>query len=163
MRIVICDTGPLLHLSEANLLEILHLSGDIIVPPSVVEEYQQNRPQESLPDWVHVENLEKKYSLQAQEFTNAVDLGESEAIALAQQVKADWLLSDDAKARQLAESLGIEVHGSLGLVLWGMVEGHIKSRAAAAASLSSLSHSSLWMSERVFRKAHEAIDEIFSQ
>ena len=163
MRIVVCDTGPLLHLSEANLLEILQLAGEIIIPPSVVKEYQRNRPQESLPDWIRVENLDEKYSLQAQELRNSIDWGESEAIAIAQQVKADWLLSDDAKARQLAESLGIEVHGSLGLLLWGMVVGHIRSREAAIDALSSLSHSSLWLSERVLHKAHQAIDEIFSQ
>ncbi len=63
MRIVVCDTRPLLHLSEANLLEILQLAGEIIIPPSVLKEYQRNRPQESLPGWIRVENLDEKYSL----------------------------------------------------------------------------------------------------
>ena len=44
--------------------------------------------------------------------------GEAQAIALARQFGPDWLLTDDASARLLAQSLGLEVHGSLGLVLW---------------------------------------------
>lgn len=43
--------------------------------------------------------------------------GEAHAIALAQQVQADWLLTDDATARVFAQSLGVEAHGSLGIVL----------------------------------------------
>jgi len=44
--------------------------------------------------------------------------GEAEPVALAIELKADWFLTDDAAARLLAESLGLEVHGSLGVILW---------------------------------------------
>jgi predicted nucleic acid-binding protein len=50
---------------------------------------------------------------------------------LALQKQSDWLLTDDAKARQLAESLGLEVHGSIGLLLWAVASGHIESRKQA--------------------------------
>lgn len=43
--------------------------------------------------------------------------GEAEAIALARQIRADWLVTDGAAARLFAQTLGIEVHGSLGIVL----------------------------------------------
>jgi predicted nucleic acid-binding protein len=44
--------------------------------------------------------------------------GEIEAILLARAVNADWLLTDDAGARLVAAFLGLEVHGSLGVILW---------------------------------------------
>ena len=31
-RIVICDTGPLLHLSEANAIDLLELAGEVFIP-----------------------------------------------------------------------------------------------------------------------------------
>jgi predicted nucleic acid-binding protein len=51
---------------------------------------------------------------------NQIDEGESAAIALTMQMQAEWLLSDDAKARQFAETLGLEIHGSIELLLWAV-------------------------------------------
>jgi len=50
---------------------------------------------------------------------------EAEAIGLALQEQADWLLTDDAKARQFAESLGLEVNGSIAIILWAVAIGLI--------------------------------------
>jgi hypothetical protein len=38
-RIVACDTGPLIHLSEAGVLELLRQAGDILIPPVVEKEF----------------------------------------------------------------------------------------------------------------------------
>jgi predicted nucleic acid-binding protein len=92
-----------------------------------------------------------------------VDSGEAEAIGLALQVKCDWFLTDDAKARQFAESLGLEAHGSVGLLLWAVAIGHIESRAQAHQLLNGLIHSSLWISERVIREAEKAIEELLPE
>ncbi len=43
------------------------------------------------------------------------------------QVQAEWLLTDDAAARQLGESLGLEVHGSIGLLLWAVAVKQVES------------------------------------
>jgi len=34
VRIVICDTGPILHLREAEAPELLAAAGDILIPPA---------------------------------------------------------------------------------------------------------------------------------
>ena len=60
--------------------------------------------------------------------TDQLDPGEAEAIGLALQVKADWLLTDDAQARRFAERLALEVHGSVGLLLWAVAAGHLNDR-----------------------------------
>lgn len=160
-RIVVCDTGPLLHLSEANIIYLLRLAGDVIIPPVVVKEFEQNASNFKLPDWVMVKELDETYRKKALTWGNQIDEGESAAIALTMQIQADWLLSDDAKARQFAEFLGLEIHGSIGLQLWAIAAGHIKSQSEALNMLNALSGSSLWISDRVLSQARKAIGKLY--
>jgi len=80
---------------------------------------------------------------------------------LALQEQADWLLTDDAKARQFAESLGIEVHGSIAIILWAVAIGLIREKTLAIQLLDNLANSSLWISNRILQEAHKAIDILF--
>ena len=93
--------------------------------------------------------------------TKKIDAGEAEAIGLALQEQADWFLTDDAKARQFAESLGLEVHGSIAVLLWSVTTGLIREKAIANQLLDNLVNSSLWISDRVAQKARTAIDTQF--
>ena len=54
-----------------------------------------------------------------------LDRGESEAIALALQVKADWLLVDERDARKVCKELGLKVTGILGIILKAWRNGKI--------------------------------------
>jgi predicted nucleic acid-binding protein len=164
MRIVVCDTGPLLHLSEAGAIHLLQLAGEIIIPPVVSLEFEQNAQGWNPPQWVVVKELDEISDRKSISWVQGkhIDPGESAAIALAKQLKADWLLTDDAKARQFAESLELEVHGSIGLLLWSMAEGHMKDSKHALNLLEGLANSSLWISERVLYEARRAIDNFFS-
>jgi predicted nucleic acid-binding protein len=54
-----------------------------------------------------------------------LDAGQAEAIALARQLKANWFLTDDTAARVLSASFGLEVHGSLGIVLCAAAMRHL--------------------------------------
>jgi len=85
--------------------------------------------------------------------------GEAQAIALARQLGSDWLLTDDAAARLLAESQGLEVHGSLGLVLWLAAMRHLTVPQAESA-LDRLARSSLWVSPSVLREAKSALKQM---
>jgi predicted nucleic acid-binding protein len=89
-----------------------------------------------------------------------LETGEAETIALALQLSATWLLTDDTAARVFATTLGFEVHGSLGIVLWAAARGHL-SREEAAAALDRLAHSTLWISARVLVEARMALDRLF--
>lgn len=139
-RVVVCDTRPLLHLSEAGAVDLLTLTGEILIPPLVADEYKAN-PQGWLPpQWARVVKLRSLARQKAREWTQArrIDGGEAEAIALAIQEIADWLLTDDAQARQFAESLGLEVHGSLGVLLWNVAAENITDKAQALRLLDNL-------------------------
>ena len=76
-----------------------------------------------------------------------LEVGEAKAIALARQLSARWLLTDDAAARVFATMMGLEVRGSLGVVLWAAARGYL-SHAEAAAALDRLAQSSRWISAR---------------
>lgn len=56
-----------------------------------------------------------------------LDKGESEAIALAVELKADWTLIDERDARKVAKSLGLKVTGILGILLRAKQVGELES------------------------------------
>jgi predicted nucleic acid-binding protein len=93
--------------------------------------------------------------------SETIDAGEAEAIGLALQEQAEWFLTDDAEARQFAESLGLEVHGSIAILLWSVATGLIQEKAVAIRLLENLANSSLWISDRVIQEAQAAIDGLF--
>ena len=117
-RVIVCDTGPLLHLNEANALHLLKPAGKILIPPSVVLELKHNAPHWKIPNW-----MLKRANRQAINWVRSgiVDSGEAESIGLALQMKSHWFLTDDAEARQFAETLGMEVHGSVGVFALGSI------------------------------------------
>jgi len=54
-----------------------------------------------------------------------LDEGESEAIALADELKADVILLDEKDARRIAKQLGLKVLGTVGILIWGKRVGKI--------------------------------------
>ena len=162
-RIVVCDTGPLLHLSEAGAIHLLQNAGRILIPESVTKEFYQNAQGWNPPQWIEITELDKIAQKRSNEFikSKTVDWGETEAIALALQIKADWFITDDAKARQLAESLELESHGSIGILLWNLSVDNINGKQARYL-INALANSSPWISNRVLDEARKAIDMLTS-
>jgi predicted nucleic acid-binding protein len=113
------------------------------------------------PAWLHMTQLDSEQALEARAWQQAGLLhhGEAEAIALARQLRADWLLTDDAAERLVAQSLGLEVHGSLGVVLWAAAMRHL-SHAEAESALDRLARSSLWISPSVLQAAKAALKQM---
>jgi hypothetical protein len=136
--------------------------GELYVPRMVIEELSQYLSVQQMPEWVIVEWLEKSRVVESTAWQRAglLDAEEAEAIALARQVKADWLLTDDAAARLFGTEMGLEVHGSLGVVLGAAAFGHF-SYAEADQALTRLTKSSLWISDKVLAEARAALREMF--
>lgn len=164
MRLVVSNTGPLMHLSQAQSLDLLRLSGAVHIPPAVATETARHISDWTTtpPAWINVTSLQPAHANQALAWRQAglLDWGEAEALALTRQLNADWFLTDDTAARVLAASLGIEVHGSLGIVLWAAAVGHLN-RSEAEAALNGLAASTLWLSAQVLKEAKDALDQIF--
>jgi len=166
MNPIVCDTGPILHLQEAGLLEFLKKAGDIYIPKVVDIELKELYPQweNKRPDWLLVEPLSPNETSQAEllSASDLLDSGEAAAIILSKRLNATWLLTDDTEARIFATLSGIEVHGSLGIVLWSAAVGHL-GYGEAKSALDKLSKTSLWISKPILSQAYKALDTIFEK
>ena len=164
MNPVVCDTGTILHLQEAGLLELLKKAGDIYIPKGVDIELNELYPQweNKRPDWLLIEPLSPDETSQAEllSASGLMDSGEAAAIILSKRLNAIWLLTDDTEARIFATLSGIEVHGSLGIVLWSAAVGHLDYDEAKSA-LDKLSKTSLWISKAILSQAYKALDTMF--
>ncbi len=75
-------------------------------------------------------------------------------------MNADWFLTDDERARLLGKQLGLEVHGSLGVVFWTAAVRLIE-RKEAEEVIERLANSSLWVSAAVLSEARLALNELY--
>jgi predicted nucleic acid-binding protein len=161
---VVCDTGPVLHLLEADALELLNGVGTVFVPPAVNGELERLTPHwpARRPAWLTMQDLNAIAIVQAVEWRSAGLLheGEAQALALALAIQADWFLTDDAAVRVFAVSLGLETHGSLGVVLWCAGQAQLD-QPTATTKLEALFRSSLWISMRVQAGARRALSQIY--
>ena len=160
-----CDTGPLLHLHQAGLLELLPCMGQISTAAAVVSEWRRHAPeiiQTAWPSWLSEEMLSPKALAIAHNWVTSglLDIGEAETLAMAQEANSDGLLTDDAAAREMAVALGLKVSGSLGVVLSAAARG-VLGRIEAIAALERLQNrSTLWLSAKVRNEARIALDRI---
>ena len=127
MSVVVSDTSPLHYLILCGAEEILpRLFQQVVIPPTVFQELQQpNTPARvkqwagALPSWAFVK------APQALNLTLDVDAGELEAISLAQEIHAAAILMDDRAGRIAAQSCGLAVVGTIGLLEQAAVRGLI--------------------------------------
>lgn len=161
-RVIVSNTGPLLHLSEIGRLEWLTLLGRVYVPVQVHQELHEIAQMVTLCEGIETVVPTQQVSTQAQKWVEAGYLhqGEAMAIALAQEMQCDWFFTDDTEARLFAESLGLEVHGSLGIVIACASLGFVRTKEAEEAVLNLHRSSSLWLSERVVKLALDALQRL---
>ena len=166
MKRLVADTGPILHLHEAGALQLLPLIGKVFMPPLVIDELRAHVPslwQGAFPEWAQLQSLSPENHQRALQWRCAGLLhgGEAESLALTLQIRPDRFLTDDAAARLMAESLGIEVHGSIGVVLWVAANNLIK-KSEAEKYLTGLQQSSLWISQKVYTQARATLEKLFA-
>jgi predicted nucleic acid-binding protein len=108
-------------LEKTGLLHLLPKLFDVVITtPEIVAEYGA-----VTPDWIKVIAVRNKEA-QA-DFAQIVDGGEASAIALAQEIKSNYLIIDDLQARKLAIKLGLNIIGTLGVLLRAKQLGLIES------------------------------------
>ena len=107
-RLVVADTGPLIHLAQADVLALLELTGEILVPGAVLDELERGQT-----DISEVEFAAKRVTVDTESTHPHLDPGETAALVLCTERDA-VLLTDDLDARNTAKEEEIEVHGSVG-------------------------------------------------
>lgn len=115
--ILIADSSALIALAIVDQLEILEtLFGHVYIPRAVYNEITQDNKEESKKLLTFCRNKVVDINSSVN-FNISLGLGESEAIVLYREKDADFLLCDDKKAKKFAQSFGIRVIGSLGILL----------------------------------------------
>lgn len=129
--IAVSNSSPVMNLAVIGRLDLLRQKfGSIIIPDAVWREVvidgKGKKGVEDIErsDWIKVQSVRDKPLVKV--LGKDLNGGESEAIALAIENKADIVLLDDKLARLIAVNLGLNVMGILGVLIWAKKEGIIK-------------------------------------
>jgi predicted nucleic acid-binding protein len=151
--IVVSNSSPLIALDQIDQLHLLtDLFVSLRIPPAVAAEVAPTLP--TLPSWVQVTSLGQPNPPEALRLS--LGKGEREALSLAHELKADWLIVDDLPARQAARTLGLRVTGTLGVLLAAKRRGLIE---RLRPSLDRLLRESFFMSPALYDELLERAGE----
>jgi predicted nucleic acid-binding protein len=128
--IVVSDTTPLISLLKTGRLDTLEkLFGEVRIPDAVFEELTSNPRYSdeastirSFP-YIDIISVSDTDAVEQVSREDGLDLGESEAIVLTQEISADLLLMDEARGRDVARSLGLRITGTVGILLLSYERG----------------------------------------
>ena len=109
-KLVVCDASPLIALAQVRALSLLpEMFARIVVPAAVRAEVMSV----ARAEWLEVESVTSVPPALA---ALSLDRGEKEAIALALQLNADFILIDETRGREAAKSFGLHVTGTVGIL-----------------------------------------------
>jgi len=129
-KIVIADSTCLIGLSKIGKLDILRqLFGKILIPAAVFHEVvvlgagRSGADEVKNAEWIETQEVENQLAVKA--FRLTLGAGESEAIVLALESEADFIILDDWKARQMALGLSLSVIGTVAVLTKAAEKGII--------------------------------------
>ena len=132
--IVVSDTTPLISLLKINRLDLLKkLFGDVLIPQAVFDELTDDERFRLEADQIREKKFIVVKPVNNPESTNILkratgfDQGESEAIVLTDELKADLLLMDEAKGRNVSAQMGLRIMGTIGILMAAYEEDELSS------------------------------------
>jgi len=131
---VVSNTSPLRYLTAVGRPDLIQkIFAHVLIPPGVREELAHPSAPAATrqwmtekPVWLAVRNLLHDPEL---DLARQLDRGECEAIQLAMDVHADFLLIDERRGRTMATERGIIVLGILGILIESYRRGHVQNPA----------------------------------
>lgn len=156
--IVISDTTPLISFLKIKRLDLLKTLFEIVqIPKSVFAELTENIKYRDEAEiiknsmFIHViDDIDENY-VSLLRRSAGLDLGESEAIYLADNKKADLLLMDEARGREVAIRMGIKIMGTIG-ILGLAYETSLISKEEIKQAIEILRDSGRHISERLYEQ-----------
>ncbi|OBQ33357.1 MAG: nucleic acid-binding protein [Anabaena sp. CRKS33] len=130
--IIVSDTTPISELAKVDHLDLLpKLFGKVVIPQGVFDELQVGEHPaaklvQDLP-WLEVVMVDNQQLVRELQQSFKLDLGESEAIALAEEISASGLLIDERAARKVAMARKLPLIGTVGILLLGKRRGLLDS------------------------------------
>ena len=126
--IVVADSGPLHYLILLEHVDLLRrFYGQVVVPEAVASELSNAAAPGVVSEWIAAPPSWLEVRPVAPEvlaaITDDLDLGERAAIALAEAMRADLLLIDEAAGRAEAKRRHLRVTGPLGVLRSGAERG----------------------------------------
>jgi len=124
---IVSDSSIITNLLQVGQVEILPaVFGKILIPEAVFEELSILDVQRQVViqfSWLEICPIQDIALVS--ELLQTIDIGESEAIVLAIETHAEYLLMDGRKGRGKAKEFGIQVTGLLGVLLKAKSNGII--------------------------------------
>lgn len=122
--IVVSDTTPLISLLKIGKINLLEkLFGQVLIPDAVFaeltsnEKFQLEAVQIRQAKFVIVKSVANPSTVSLLRRATGLDQGESEAIVLTDESKADLLLMDEAKGRSVSAQMGLKIMGTIGILM----------------------------------------------
>jgi predicted nucleic acid-binding protein len=115
--LIVADASPIIALARIGRLELCHaLFGEVVIPPAVEGEilHHPRGFEGARPPWLSVRRVADLQRIE--ELNQRLDPGEAEALVLALELGVP-LLIDESHGRRRAGDLGIDVLGTLGVLL----------------------------------------------
>jgi|688.fasta_scaffold93050_2 hypothetical protein len=130
--IIVSDTTPISELAKVDHLDLLpKLFGKVVIPQGVFDELQVGEhPAAQLVQnlsWLEVVTVDNQQLVRELQQSFKLDLGESEAIALAEEISASQLLIDERAARKVAMARKLPLIGTVGILLLAKRRGLLDS------------------------------------
>jgi len=125
--IIISDTTAITNLFQVGHLSLLvEVFGKVMIPPAVETELSEIPGQWDFIKGMNFVEVKTPNNLAVvAHFKSSLDDGEAEAIALAIELQADFLVIDEWKGRRVAKEAGLNVIGLLGILLTAKRKGII--------------------------------------
>ena len=124
---IISDSTTLIVLFDLNRLDLLSNVFSTIIIPDAVHKEISVKSSITLPTFMRVQEVHDSELLDT--LNNVLDLGESEAIALALELTLP-LIIDEKKGRKIAMREGMKIIGLLGIVYLNIKKGNISEKEA---------------------------------
>jgi uncharacterized protein len=122
MAQAVADSSSLIHLKKIGQLVLPEsLFEQLAIPQAVADEFQRTLP--DLPPWIHVHTLSRP--IPPAIARRSLGAGESEAMALAVELRIPRVILDDLTARTFGRALGLEVVGTGAVLYLAKVRGLI--------------------------------------
>lgn len=135
--ILIADTTPIISLLKIRRLDLLQkLFDEVFIPDAVYMELTSDKRFLEESDVLNHASYIKPVSVsnpgavRILRMAEGLDQGESEAIVLMDELKADILLMDEAKGRTVSGRMGITVMETIGILISAYKDGLVTSEEA---------------------------------